>query len=417
MRFADRVTQSPGWRQGYIRAFGKAEFDAIRPNLKNMVLEETPPQDAFSIAAEWARSRLIHWGLAWNIKTALLQGTALFPAMNDLGAVNVMRGVSAVGLGGMPLVREIWEASPYMESRGHNIDQDLRQAVKGIDKRTREKVIKLLGVELTWDKVVEAGMQPLLAVDMATSSAVWMAAYNREMARLMGERAGKRGIDPSSEYHKAAVLAADMAVKAVNPDFNPSSRSEFLRTRGMARLVNMFSSAVVLFAQRRAYNARAMKNAVHQAPSLGGKASAVANYARYEAYDFLLPAVAMGLLQGLVAGDDEPEKYAKKIGNAYMDAATMRFPLWGGLVSAMATNETWRGAPSVLEQPFRLAGRLAGAVHKGDTEKMASSMADVISFNLRIPASRLYRNWQRGYDQWQRGDGTPLSVVMPSPGR
>ncbi|WP_270229558.1 hypothetical protein, partial [Desulfovibrio legallii] len=405
------------WRQGYIRAFGKAEFDAIRPNLKNMVLEETPPQDAFSIAAEWARSRLIPWGLAWNIKTALLQGTALFPAMNDLGAVNVMRGVSAVGLGGMPLVREIWEASPYMESRGHNIDQDLRQAVKGIDKRTREKVIRLLGVELTWDKVVEAGMQPLLAVDMATSSAVWMAAYNREMARLMGERAGKRGIDPSSEYHKAAVLAADMAVKAVNPDFNPSSRSEFLRTRGMARLVNMFSSAVVLFAQRRAYNARAMKNAVHQAPSLGGKAYAVANYVRYEAYDFLLPAVAMGLLQGLVAGDDEPEKYAKKIGNAYMDAAAMRLPLWGGLVSAMATNETWRGAPSVLEQPFRLAGRLAGAVHKSDTGKMASSMADVISFNLRVPASRLYRNWQRGYDQWQRGDGTPLSVVMPSPGR
>ncbi|RHH25673.1 hypothetical protein DW219_02015 [Desulfovibrio sp. AM18-2] len=417
VRFADRVTQSPGWRQGYIRAFGKAEFDAIRPNLKNMVLEETPPQDAFSIAAEWARSRLIPWGLAWNIKTALLQGTALFPAMNDLGAVNVMRGVSAVGLGGMPLVREIWEASPYMESRGHNIDQDLRQAVKGIDKRTREKVIRLLGVELTWDKVVEAGMQPLLAVDMATSSAVWMAAYNREMARLMGERAGKRGIDPSSEYHKAAVLAADMAVKAVNPDFNPSSRSEFLRTRGMARLVNMFSSAVVLFAQRRAYNARAMKNAVHQAPSLGGKAYAVANYVRYEAYDFLLPAVAMGLLQGLVAGDDEPEKYAKKIGNAYMDAAAMRLPLWGGLVSAMATNETWRGAPSVLEQPFRLAGRLAGAVHKSDTGKMASSMADVISFNLRVPASRLYRNWQRGYDQWQRGDGTPLSVVMPSPGR
>jgi hypothetical protein len=52
-----------------------------------------------------------------------------------------------------------------------------------------------------------------------------------------------------------------MAVKAVNPDFNPSSRSAFLRDRGVVRLLNMFSSAVVLFAQRRAYNAQALKQA------------------------------------------------------------------------------------------------------------------------------------------------------------
>ena len=55
------------------------------------------------------------------------------------GAANVMRGVSALGIGRYALVKEIWENSPYMKSRASNIEQDLRQAVKSIDERTRQK--------------------------------------------------------------------------------------------------------------------------------------------------------------------------------------------------------------------------------------------------------------------------------------
>lgn len=418
VRFADRVTQSPQWAQAYTAAFGKAQYDAIRPNLKNIVLEDRPPMDAFSIAAEKARAHLIPWGLGWNFKTALLQSTALFPAMNDLGAANVMRGVSALGIGRYALVKEIWENSPYMKSRASNIDQDLRQAVKSIDERTRQKAVKLLGAEVTWEKVVEAGMLPLLTVDMATSAAIWLAAYNKEMGSLMDGAVGKRGIDPSSQYHKAAVLAADMAVKAVNPDFNPSSRSAFLRDRGVVRLLNMFSSAVVLFAQRRAYNAQALKQAWHQAgKDKAARLSAVGSYARYEAYDFLLPAVAMGLLQSLAGGSDDPNKWAKNIGSAYLDAAAMRLPVAGGVISSLITNETWRGMSTVFEQPVRMGQRLAGAMHQGNEEKMVGAMADALSFLTKIPVSRVVRSGMRGYDQWQRGEGTPLSLVMPSPGK
>lgn len=415
VRFADRVTQSPQWAQAYTAAFGKAQYDAIRPNLKNIVLEDRPPMDAYSIAAEKARAHLIPWGLGWNFKTALLQSTALFPAMNDLGAANVMRGVSALGIGRYALVKEIWENSPYMKSRVSNIDQDLRQAVKSIDERTRQKAVKLLGAEVTWDKVVEAGMLPLLTVDMATSSAIWLAAYNKEMSSLMDGPAGKSGIDPSSEYHKAAVLSADMAVKAVNPDFNPSSRSAFLRDRGVVRLLNMFSSAVVLFAQRRAYNAQALKQAWHQAgKDKVARLSAVGSYARYEAYDFLLPAVAMGLLQSLAGGSDDPDKWGKNMRSAYLDSFAMRLPVAGGVISSLITNETWRGMSTVFEQPVRMGQRLAGAVHQGNEEKMVGAMADALSFLTKIPVSRVARSGMRGYDQWQRGEGTPLSLIMPS---
>lgn len=414
-RFADRVTRAPEWAQAYIRAFGRQDYEAIRPNLKGLVLEERPPTDAISKSADWLRERLVPWGLAFNLKTAILQSTAIFPAMNDLGASNTMRGISAVAKGGYALIKEIWGISPYMKSRAANIDQDLRKAMRGIDARTRQKVVKLLGKELTWNDVVEAGMLPLISVDMATSSAIWMAAYNKEMAALMNSPAGKPGIDPSSEHHAAAVRAADMAVKAVNPDFNPSSRSQFLRSRGMARFLNMFSSAVVLFAQRRAYNAAALRQAWGKATNAGGKAQAALRYARYEMYDFALQGVAMGIILSLAYGEDDPKKWGENMAGAWLDAAAMRVPVFGSPVTALITGETWRGISAVYDQPWQMAKRASGALHRGSGNGLALSLADIISFELKVPVSRMGRNAVRGYEQWQKGKGTPLSPLMPRP--
>lgn len=414
-RFADRVTRAPEWAQAYIRAFGRQDYEAIRPNLKGLVLEERLPTDAISKSADWLRERLVPWGLAFNLKTAVLQSTAVFPAMNDLGASNTMRGISAVAKGGYTLIKEIWGISPYMKSRAANIDQDLRKSMRGIDARTRQKVVKLLGKELTWNDVVEAGMLPLISVDMATSSAIWMAAYNKEMAALMNSPAGKPGIDPSSEHHAAAVRAADMAVKAVNPDFNPSSRSQFLRSRGMARFLNMFSSAVVLFAQRRAYNAAALRQAWGKATNAGGKAQAALRYARYEMYDFALQGVAMGIILSLAYGEDDPKKWGENMAGAWLDAAAMRVPVFGSPVTALITGETWRGISAVYDQPWQMAKRASGALHKGSGNGLALSLADIISFELKVPVSRMGRNAVRGYEQWRKGEGTPLSVLMPRP--
>ncbi|WP_304473492.1 hypothetical protein [uncultured Desulfovibrio sp.] len=416
VRFADRVTRSPQWRDAYIRAFGRQDYDAIRPNLKGIVLEERPATDAISKSADWLRERLVPWGLAFNFKTALLQSTAIFPAMNDLGAANVLRGVAAVARGRYALVRQIWEQSPYMKSRARNIDQDLRKTLRGVDARTRQKTLKLLGKEISWQDVVDAGMLPLVSVDMAASSAIWMAAYNREMAILANSRNVLPGIDPASEHHAAAVRAADMAVKAINPDFNPSSRSQFLRSRGAVRLLNIFSSAVVLFAQRRAYNAAARRQAIH-AGGGGYRARLAAwrTYARYEAYDFALQGIAMGLVLSLAYGEDEPDKWAKNMGGAWLDAASMRVPVFNSMITGLITGDTWRGMSTVYQQPWDMAKRLRGAARTGEADKLTASMADVLSFLARVPASRVWRNAERGYEQWEKGEGTPASVLMPRP--
>ena len=95
----------------------------------------------------------------------------------------------------------------------------------------------------------------------------------------------------------------------------------------------------------------------------------------------------------------------------------MRLPVAGGVISSLITNETWRGMSTVFEQPVRMGQRLAGAIHQGNEEKMVGAMADALSFLTKIPVSRVVRSGMRGYDQWQRGEGTPLSLVMPSAGK
>ena len=331
--------------------------------------------------------------------------------MHDLGATNVLRGVAAVAKGRMDLVRQIWEQSPYMQSRARNLDMDLRRALQGIDRRA----FTILGKEISWQDVVDVGMMPLISVDMATSCAIWMAAYNREMSRLTEGPAPNPGMDTQSAHHQAPVAAADMAVKAVNPDFQASSRSQFLRSRGAVRLLNIFSSAVVLFAQRRAYNAAAFRQA--WSSGQGSRAAAIGRYTRYEFYDFALQGVAMGLIMALAYGDDDPEKVGTRVATAWLDAAAMRVPMFNNIITGMITGDSWRGMSAVYQQPLEMAKRMRGAIDKGNDTALIWSLADMLSFTAKIPASRVARNAARGYDQWQHDEGTPLSVLMPRPGK
>lgn len=55
VRFADRVTQAPAFRNEYRRAFGHRAHDAIRPNLKGLVRDEAVASDPLMETAERAR--------------------------------------------------------------------------------------------------------------------------------------------------------------------------------------------------------------------------------------------------------------------------------------------------------------------------------------------------------------------------
>lgn len=423
VRRADRVTQNPAFRAEYTRVYGRRDYDAIRPNLRGLVRQEPPPKSDWVVSvANAMRKYLVPWGLAWNLKVAALQMTAVFPAMGDLGARPVLRAMGHMSRHGLSTMRRIWEASPYMKSRMDNIDQDLRRHMANFNPARRPKSVRIGKREIAWEDLVNAGMLPIVGVDMAA----WLAAYAKNLSQLQGE-AANCGISTDSEFHRQAVDFADSMVKQSNPDYDPSSRSGFLRAQNGYRLVNAFAGAVTLFAARHKY--------IYTAHAKG-KIS-LGRLARFEMYDTILPAAGMFLFLALVrgyAGDDDNEELTRLAMSSLCDFGSQRIPIFGsnvgdGLMSLMGMGEGSQkrgGVRTTLDTPVQLwsvaTGRAGRALHEGVTNdeqarQLVYAAADIASFLARVPVSKLARNAERGWDQWQRGKGTPLSVLMPRPGR
>lgn len=426
VRFVDKVTQSPAWREQYVRAFGKHDHDAIRSNLRGLVRNDAPAESGIVMGADILRKYIVNVGLAWNIKTALLQSTAVFPAMQDIGREYVWAGIKKLATAkrdAVGIIREIQAVSPYMASRARNIDQDMQQLMLGIAPERRGLSLTVRGVTIDYEKAVEAGMLPIVYVDMVATTAVWLGAYQKRMDELAGAKGGGGqlgSIDPQKAGHEEAMRYADDAVKRSNPDFDASSRSSFLRSNGAARLFNMFCSATELYAQRQRTHAAARK---------AGKLS-WRGYARFQLYDTLLPATAMWLLQavarGMFGSDDDREKLPGLWLASLLDFASARLPVFGSPFVEVVTGEygarggarvrsTLDAGFDVLGKARRGTGALFGDWDDDTLSTVFWAVGDIISMAARIPVAQRLRSAMRGYEQWQDGEGTPLSLVMPRP--
>lgn len=417
VRMADKVINNPTFAAEYQRVFGVQDYDRFRPNLKGMVVDESVPDSMMLEAAELARKHLVYYALSMNIKTALMQLTAVFPAVGDVGLVNVSRGLAQIGTRGMGLVRDVFAASPYMERRFRNIDDDLARKAMKFEPGRGMTLIRN-GKVYTWEDVANLGMLPIAAADCAVTTAIWAGAYHKKMKELRGTAGWK--MDRDSEYHSQAVAYADKIIAQSNPDNDALSKSAFARDKGIVRLFNAFSGATTKFAQRTRYMWQGVKR---------GRVSK-AEFARMEIYDMLLPAMSMlvmtGLAQGLFTGDDDDDKELVKLAlSTTMGQFAMAFPVVGNpaadmLVAAMGAGGGRRaGLSTALDTPLQLAGKIAGQggkVARGgdvDGEKLVMSALDLGSYISKIPVGPVTRRARRGYEQWQEGEGTPPSVIMP----
>ena len=417
VRMADRIINNPTFAAEYQRVFGMQDYDRFRPNLKGLVVDEAVPDSSLLKAAEKARKHLVYYALSMNLNTALMQLTAVFPAVGDVGLVNVARGLAQLGTRGMGLVREVFAASPYMERRFRNIDDDLARKAMKFEPGRGMTLIRD-GQVYTWEDVANLGMLPIAAADCAVTTAIWAGAYHKKMKELRGTAGWK--MDRDSEYHSQAVAYADKIIAQSNPDNDALSKSAFARDKGIVRLFNAFSGATTKFAQRTRYMWQGVKR---------GRVSK-AEFARMELYDMLLPALGMvaikGLAQGLFSGDDDDDKELVKLAlSTTMGQFAMAVPVLGNpaadmLVAAMGAGGGRRADLSTaLDTPLQLAGKIAGqggkAARGGDVdgEKLVMSALDLGSYISKIPVGPVTRRARRGYEQWQEGEGTPLSVIMP----
>ena len=171
VRMADRIINNPTFAAEYQRVFGMQDYDRFRPNLKGLVVDEGVPDSSLLKAAEKARKHLVYYALSMNLNTALMQLTAVFPAVGDVGLVNVSRGLAQLGTRGMGLVREVFAASPYMERRFRNIDDDLARKAMKFEPGRGMTLIRD-GQVYTWEDVANLGMLPIAAADCAVTTAI-----------------------------------------------------------------------------------------------------------------------------------------------------------------------------------------------------------------------------------------------------
>ena len=416
VRFADKVINSPVFASEYQRVFGIQDYDRIRPNLKALVVDDVTPNSGLYQIAEKARQLLVYYALSMNLNTALMQLTAVFPAIHDIGLASVARGVAQLTTRGTGLVREIFAASPYMERRYRNIDQDMARKAMRFDPERKMTIIKN-GKVYTWEDVANLGMMPIAVADLVITSAVWSGAYHKRMKELRG-KAGWT-IDKNSEFHEQAVAYADKVIAQSNPDNDALSRSAFGRDKGIVRMFNMFSGATTKFAQRSRYALQGIKR---------GKVSKF-EFTKMEAYDMLLPALGMvvmkGLMQGAFGGDEEDDEQLKKLLiSSIMGQAAMAVPVFGNAASDMIISASGAGGrggelSTAFDTPMQLIGTALSRGSKAargedvDAEKLIMSAIDLGSYISRVPVGPVSRRVMRGVEQWQEGEGTPLSVVSP----
>lgn len=417
VRMADKIINNPAFAAEYQRAFGIHDYDRIRPNLKALVVDEVDPDSRLYRWSELARKHLVYYALSLNLNTALMQLTAVFPAVGDVGTLAVSRGLAQLTTRGIGLVRDVFAASPYMERRFRNIDQDLaRKALKF--RPGRGMTLIRDGKVYTWEDVANLGMSPIAVADLVITTAIWSGAYHKRMEELRGTAGWK--IDRESAYHDQAVAYADKVIAQSNPDNDALSRSAFGRDKGIVRLFNSFSGATTKFAQRTRYSLQGLRR---------GKVTPW-EFGRMEIYDMLLPALGMtvmaALMQGAFGGDDDDnEQLAKLIVANTLGQVAMAVPVFGNpasdmIAAAMGVGSGRRGElSSALDTPLQLAstaltrGGKAYRDGKIDGEKLLMSALDIGSYLARIPVGPVARRTARGLEQWEEGEGTPFSIIKP----
>lgn len=395
VRFMDRVTQHPEWKGTFTAVFGREEMQALRDNLRYILRDPLPVTGAAAAFMEPLRPYIVQYALGGNFRTALLQLTALFPGMYDVGAKTVARGVRQFIRNPRATMRAIHDLSPYMASRWNNIDQDMQRAARSLVKPPKV-LARMFGREVTWDHVLEANMLLIKVADAIASHSVWQGAFERRLGEVRGEMAEEDAV-------REAVRYADNAVKKGNPDADASSKARFLRTDSSMRAMSVFASATTQIWQRQHTHNLALR---HNAITKG-------QYASFIGYQYLLTAVATALLRLLINGADDPEEAWDIYMDSQMDMLAGALPLLGSVLT--------RGdVPLVSDTPLRLLTRGKKSLERaadGPTAEAWWAAFAIASFVAQVPAEPVARRGVRGWEQWQRGDGTPLSILMPRPGK
>jgi len=284
-----------------------------------------------------------------------------------------------------------------MAERSKNIDRDLIDARKAMKAKNRFGMSK-------YDRVVEAGFLPIQLMDALISYPTWQGAYKMGLEKFQGDQ-------------DKAVLFADDAVRTTSGSGTSIDLSAFQRdSRGWMQLFTMFSSFTMGYGnmQRSSYNAWRNNN-------IGN-----AEYA-YDTFMLaILPSVAATFAYALLTTGEPPEPeelFTDVVSWQFMGLPFVR-DVAGFMFSSYGTTGSVVRSPALLgmdllgavgRDAFEAAAEMfdKGHLSRKSQKKIAWDLANLASYTLKVPASKIYERIMLGIDQMESGDGGPWNLLLP----
>lgn len=177
--------------------------------------------------------------MAYRTSTALLNFANLPLVMEKMGAVNMVRGLSSIYLGGVKNYRQqrdfILSKSTFMRDRATNMDRDL---ARGLKLKEEQDVSKLTSKAHAVKEEVDRFAYSLISeTDFMLSLPEWIQTYNNTIAQMQIEKP----FMTVAEMDEEAVRLADKMVRETFGSGEMKDRPEVVKSRLLSQLLPFYS--------------------------------------------------------------------------------------------------------------------------------------------------------------------------------
>jgi hypothetical protein len=398
----NKIFKNSTYQAAVEKAEGVAVYEMLRPALAEIARPNALKLDQIDSMALDQASKATAYILGYNRSVALKQLAGFFPAINDLGDGNpikgtywLIRGLAKVSASPIDAYEAMKQVSPYMKNRSDNKDRDIRRNVDMIRARTRN----FKGI--TWQDVQDTAFVFIKAMDFAVVFPVWHGAYQRGMKIHAGDMT-------------AAIRYADSKVRDSQDSAQEIDLSHLQRSRkGWHRVLTMFSTFTLKYGQRQRYFYNAYRNGTI------GRSKLLSIIA----VEMIAPPVMIGLMFSLLWGEDPDEKelFYDVIASQFM--GMLGFREIAGLVQGnlsgfyrdTLSSPVATGANLAIRFLTNLIKSLEDIDNDKKMEKALLALIEVLCFHFKAPVTKIHREVTQGIDQYERGEGTLFNIISRNP--
>ncbi|MBU0593363.1 MAG: hypothetical protein KKH74_06450 [Gammaproteobacteria bacterium] len=378
---ANRLVNAKPINNAIREHYGTAVIRTMKDMLTAIATADIVPQTKMDQALLYLRANVSRATMGMSLTTAFLQPFGLTQSMVRIGPKYVLRGLARWG-GDIARFENsmnwIGEKSDFMRLRSKTFNRELHE-IKGRVTHGHSRPRQIYDASLF---MLMQKMQ--LVADIPT----WIGQYEKAIA--------------SGQDETTAIAMADQAVLDSQGGGQTKDMAELQRKHPMLGMFYSYFNVT--------YNLAAESTAKTEFKNPLAVAGWVSDMMLLMVIPALGPALLLDLMRG--GGDDDPEKWAKKLAEwqaSYLLGTVMGLRELSGLVSGYS----YAGPP--VGRVVSDLGSLGKQVGQGEMdENLALSAIRLMGTAVGIPTVQLIRSW-RGWKAWEDGEAPPASVLLGPP--